>query len=163
MFKSKFKYIIIPAGKLQATATNNVYYLSSIKNNAYLKIINYTFHNQLKIMHHIFKFWPSCYASVMEQNLNPDTLISKKDAARIVETLLVKTLKFQTALPKRNLPYTMFYRGYFQSNCSYEQTFWEEHHWTLSKKTPPWTFLKICFINIFLGQLFHKTALSNSI
>ena len=54
-----------------------------------------TFH-QLETMHenyHILNFSPSCYASVMQQHVNPATLISKKDTARGVKTLLVKTLK----------------------------------------------------------------------
>ena len=46
-------------------------------------------------------------------------LISKTDIARIVKILLVKTLKLQVALPKRNFPYE-FFSGNFQSNCSFE-------------------------------------------
>ena len=52
-FKSKFK-LIIPAVKLQTSATNRtIYYLLSIRDNAWMHEND-----------HIFTFSPSCYASV---------------------------------------------------------------------------------------------------
>ena len=100
-----------------------------------------TFH-QLVTMHenyHIFTSSPSCYASVIKQNVNSIILISWKDIARIVKTSLVKTVKSWTALPKRNFR-AEFFSGNFQSNCSFKM-FWEEHyHMTLSSKTPPQRF-----------------------
>ena len=71
-----------------------------------------TFH-QLETMHehyHIFTSSPSCYASVMKQNVNSTILISKKDIARIVKTSIVKTVKLQAALPKRNF-LSIFFLG----------------------------------------------------
>ena len=72
--------MIIPAVKLQATAQTRLF----------------TAFHQLETMHEkyrIFSFSASCYASLMQQNVNPVTLISKNDTPRIVKTLLVKTLK----------------------------------------------------------------------
>ena len=57
----------------------------------------------------IFSFFsPSCYASVMEQNVNPVTL----------------KLKLQAALPKRNFPWTfLFFLGNFRVTALSSKSF----------------------------------------
>ena len=57
---------------------------------------------------YIFTSFPSCYASVMKQNVNSIILISKKDIARIVKTSMVKTVMLQASLPKRNFSVEVF-------------------------------------------------------
>ena len=50
----------------------------------------------------------------MEQNVNPDILISKKDAVIIVETLLVKTLNFRQHYQKGTFHTRCFILGIFR-------------------------------------------------
>ena len=109
--------------------------------------------------YHIFTFSPSCYALVMCQNVNPVTLSNKNDTARVLNTLLVKTLKVVGCVTQKELSLHSFFLN-FQSKCSFKQMFREKHyHMTLSIETPPRTFSEICsFLFSFSGQLFHKTV-----
>ena len=60
-------------------------------------------------------FHPPIHFSYVTQRKSSNTLISKKDTARIVKTLLVKTLKLQAGLPVRNFPYIFFFLGIFRA------------------------------------------------
>ena len=84
-------------------------------------------------------------------------LISKKDIARIVKASIVKTVKLQAALPKRNFRSEFFlvifresvlsvikkelssriFSGNFRSKCSFKMFREAHYHMTLSNKTPP--------------------------
>ena len=79
--------------------------------------------------------------------------------ARIVKTSLVKTSLVAGGVTKKELSSGIF-SGNFQTNCPFKM-FWEKHyHMTLSNKTPPQRFLrKRDMFRLFLGLLFHRTAL----
>ena len=84
-------------------------------------------------------------------------LISKTDIARIVKASIVKTVKLQAALPKRNFRPEFFlvifresvlsvtkkelssriFSGNFRSKCSFKMFREAHYHMTLSNKTPP--------------------------
>ena len=66
-----------------------------------------------------------CYESII--------LISIENIARTVKASIVKTVKLQAALQKRNF----ILSGNFQSKCSFKMFREEHYHMTLSNKTPP--------------------------
>ena len=69
-------------------------------------------------------------------------LISKKDIARIVKASIVKTVKLQAALPKRNFRAEGNFSGNFQSKCFFPMFREDHYHMTLSDKTAPRRFLR---------------------
>ena len=79
-------------------------------------------------------------------------LISKKDVARIVKGSIVKTVKLQAALPKRNFRAEGNFSGNFQSKCFFPMFREDHYHMTLSDKTAPRRFLrKRDMFQIFFG------------
>ena len=85
-------------------------------------------------MHENYTFtsFPSCYASVIKQNVNSIILISKKDIARIVKTSMVKTVMLQASLPKRNFRVKVFL-GIFRETVFFRN---------VSRKALPYDFIK---------------------
>lgn len=88
-------------------------------------------------------------------------MISIKYIAKIVKTLLVKTLKFQAALPKRNFP-RAFFSGNFYSNIFFRANAPRralQNNFIL-RETPPRMFSRKCDIfQLFFGKAFSKKIL----
>ena len=108
------------------SCNDTFYYLSSIKDNAW-KLSYFHFFSFLLRFRYVIK-------------CNQVTLINKKYTARKV---LWKPKSCRLRYCNGTFPTHFF--GNFQSNCSFERMFREEHyHMTLWNETPPPTFSEIC-------------------